>query len=216
MLPVRDTIRSRRVPFVTIGLIAINILIYVYQNNMTIREMNEFIYAFAVVPSLGLSQPWRLITAGFLHGGWGHLLGNMLYLWIFGDNVEDEVGHVKFILFYMLMLILASFAQILSDTSSMIPVIGASGGVAGILGAYFVLYPYSKVITFVPILLFRFVHIPASVYLIFWFGLQFLSGITADPTAASVAWWAHIGGFIAGMIVIKFLRPPPRKYYYYE
>ncbi len=216
MLPVRDTIRSRKMPIITICLITLNIGIYLFQFSLTTRELNQFILSFAVIPNMGITQPWRLVTAGFLHGGWGHLLGNMLYLWIFGDNVEDELGHFKFIIFYLLMVISASGVQILSDTSSMIPVIGASGGVAGILGAYFVLYPYSRIITFVPILLFRFVRIPASVYLIFWFGIQFLSGITADPSTTSVAWWAHIGGFVAGMIIIRIMRPPPRKYIYYE
>lgn len=216
MIPLRDNIKSRRVPVVTITIISINILIFLYQNSLATKSAGEFVYSWAVIPLLGHHQIWRLITAAFLHGGWGHLLGNMLYLWIFGDNVEDELGHFRFLIFYLLMAALASGVQILSDSSSIIPVIGASGAVAGVLGAYFVTYPYSRIVTFVPILMFRIVYIPSSVYLIVWFGSQFLSGITSSSAVSSVAWWAHIGGFIAGAILIKFFRPPKQEYFYYE
>jgi membrane associated rhomboid family serine protease len=216
MIPLRDNIRSRKVPFITIILIIINVAIFLYQNSLPTRAANEFVYNWAVIPMLRYNQIWRLITAAFLHGGWGHLLGNMLYLWIFGDNIEDELGHIKFLLFYLLMAAIASAVQIVSDINSIIPVIGASGAVAGVLGAYFVTYPYSRIVTFVPLFLFRIVHIPSTVYLAVWFATQFLSGVLSDAAVASVAWWAHIGGFVAGAIIIRYFRPPKRKYFYYE
>ncbi len=216
MIPLRDNIRSRKIPFVTITLIILNLVIFLYQNSLSSRVANEFVYNWAVIPMLKYNQIWRLVTAAFLHGGWGHLLGNMLYLWIFGDNIEDELGHIKFLLFYLFMAAIASAVQIVSDINSVTPVIGASGAVAGILGAYFVTYPYSKIVTFVPILLFRIIYIPSTIYLAVWFGTQFLSGMLSDASVASVAWWAHIGGFVAGAILIRYFRPPKKEYFYYE
>ncbi len=214
MIPLRDTIRSRRKPVITILLIVLNILIFLYQNSLGQRAYQMFIARYAIIPALGFFQPWRLISAAFLHGGWGHLLGNMLYLWIFGDNVEDKTGHAKFLLFYLLMAMLAGLVQIFTDVNSVIPVIGASGAVAGILGAYFIVSPGSKVVTLIPIFFFfTFVEIPAYIYLLGWFALQFINGVSALGGATTVAWWAHIGGFIAGMVLIRVFAPKPKNLY---
>ncbi len=216
MIPIRDTIRSRKIPVVTWMLIILNILVFLLQNSLTGEARYVFIYSWAVIPALGLSQIWRWITATFLHGSFGHLAGNMVYLWIFGDNVEDSMGRGKFLLFYLLMGFISSGVQVLSDSLSPVPVIGASGAVAGILGAYYVLYPYSRIVTLMPAFFFRVVHIPAGFYLIFWFAIQFVSGITESPGTSVIAWWAHIGGFVAGAALAKLFRKPPIRYYYYE
>jgi len=149
----------------------------------------------------------------FLHGGWLHLLGNMLYLWIFGDNVEDRLGHGRFILFYLLCGVAAALAQIYVSPTSKTPMIGASGAIAGVLGAYLLLFPQSRVLALIPIAFFlQVVEIPAFVFLLFWFFMQFLSGavaITAYMTEG-VAWWAHIGGFVSGM-ALGYLFPKRKR-----
>lgn len=215
LIPLRDTMRSRTKPVVTIIFIVLNILIYLYQSSMGPRTEQMFIARWAIIPALGLFQPWRLISSAFLHGSWGHILGNMLYLWIFGDNVEDKLGHTRFFLFYMLLAVLAGAVQIFTDINSVIPVIGASGAVAGVLGAYFICCPGSRVVTLIPIFFFfTFIEIPAFIYLLGWFAIQFLNGVSAVGGATSVAWWAHIGGFVAGMLLIKPLMKKQRQDYY--
>lgn len=204
LIPIRDTVRSRRKPIITIIIIAINIVVFLYQNSLGTRAYQMFVAKYSIIPVLGFYQPWRFITSAFLHGSWLHLIGNMLYLWIFGDNVEDKTGHFKFVLFYILAAAIAGFAQMLTDVNSLVPVIGASGAVAGILGAYFICCPGSRVVTLIPIFFFfTTVEIPAFVYLLGWFALQFINGVSTVGGASSVAWWAHIGGFVAGMVLIK-------------
>jgi len=148
------------------------------------------------------------ITSIFLHGGWLHLLGNMLYLYIFGDNVEDRLGHFRYLLFYLLCGVFASIVQVLSAPDAWVPMVGASGAIAGVMGAYFCLFPYSRVVTLVFIFFFiEFIEIPAFFFLLFWFVLQFLNGTLSfssqsGAAGGGVAWWAHIGGFVAGILLL--------------
>jgi membrane associated rhomboid family serine protease len=153
-----------------------------------------------------------MFTATFLHGGWFHLIGNMLYLWVFGDNVEDALGRARFVLFYLLTGLAGGLAHIISDPQSVIPTIGASGAVAGVLGAYFITYPHARVLALVPLLfIVTFIELPAVLFLFLWIALQLFYGIAAIlGTANMVAWWAHVGGFAAGMLLIKPLAGRPR------
>lgn len=174
--------------------------------------MDQFIAKYAVVPYhlLNYYGPIeaisKLTTTMFLHGGWMHLLGNMLYLWIFGDNIEDRMGHVKYLIFYLIAGYVATLTHAYLLPSSTIPMVGASGAIAGVLGAYLILYPRAKVLTLLPIFIFiTFVRIPALLFLGFWFILQVINQtMVSSPDAQSVAWWAHIGGFVAGAVLIKF------------
>ena len=181
--------------------------------------MTDFVYTNGVIPFRFLhvipSEPGELLTplsAMFLHGGWGHLLGNMLYLYIFGNNVEDRLGRGRFLLFYLACGVVSFLAQIVFQSNSMVPNVGASGAIAGVLGAYFLLFPRARVLTLVPLFFFfPLVEIPAFFFLGFWFLIQFLSGAaTLGRTSAltgGVAWWAHIGGFLAGMLLLNLLLP---------
>lgn len=168
----------------------------------------EFLKGVDLPPTIPIPVFLTLFTSMFLHGGLVHLLGNMLYLWIFGDNVEDAMGHVKFLLFYFLCGVAAAFAQIAIDPGSAIPQIGASGAIAGVLAAYFMLFPYSRVLTLIPVFFFlRLVAVPAVFLLGFWFILQIISGAGSLGSAGGVAWFAHIGGFLAGgLFVFAFRR----------
>jgi len=185
--------------------------------------MDEFIAQYAVVPYhlLNFYSPVetiiKLTTTMFLHGGWLHLLGNMLYIWIFGDNVEDRMGRGRFIIFYLLTGYIATLTHVYFLPHSTVPMVGASGAIAGILGAYFVLYPRAKVLTLVPIFIFiTFIRIPALLFLGVWFLLQVINQtMISSAEAQSVAWWAHIGGFVAGAVLIKLFskRKNIRSYY---
>ncbi len=154
---------------------------------------------------------FTLITSTFLHGGWVHVLGNMWYLWVFGDNVEDRLGHIPYLFFYLFMGIVGGMAQALLDPLSPIPVIGASGAVAGVLGAYLIAYPQARVLALVPIIIiFTIMELPAVLFLAIWFLLQLFNGVASiGGTANAVAWWAHVGGFVMGMLLIKLM--PNRK-----
>ena len=179
----------------------------------------DFVYAYAVIPFRYLElfprDPLELLTpvfAMFLHGGWLHVLGNMLYLYIFGDNVEDMLGRGKFLLFYLACGVLSFAVQILFQSRSMVPNVGASGAIAGVLGAYFILFPRARVLTLIPLFLFfPLVEIPAFFFLGIWFLIQFLSGAASlgrsSALSGGVAWWAHIGGFVAGIVLLKILLP---------
>jgi membrane associated rhomboid family serine protease len=210
MFPLRDTVRSRTFPVVNTTIIVINILVFLYEFALG-PHLDAFISEYGLTPVRffwGLHHDLRdaiipLFSSMFLHGGWLHVLGNMWFLYIFGDNVEDRVGHGKYIIFYLMCGIAAALSQALLFRSSQVPMVGASGAIAGILGAYFLLFPRARVLTLVPIFIFlQVMEIPAVVFLIFWFLLQFLQGTFASTEAGGVAWWAHIGGFVAGMVMI--------------
>ena len=185
-----------------------------------------FFFAFGVVPSFYLdANYWQstgllsgalpLLTSMFLHGGWLHFLGNMLYLWVFGDNIEDRIGHFGFLIFYLVCGLAAAFLHIFTNTASIVPTVGASGAIAGVLGAYLVLFPGARVLTFVPIFFFfQLIELPALVFLGFWFVMQFFSGAMSlaagEQQMGGTAWWAHIGGFVTGISLIwkrRGLRP---------
>jgi membrane associated rhomboid family serine protease len=213
MIPLRDVIPSRTVPYITVTIIVLNALAWMLELSMDERTLTRFLFVYGVVPA-AFSAP-TLITSMFLHGGWAHVIGNMWYLWIFGDNVEDRLGHGRFIVFYLLCGITAAMGQILIDPTSDIPTIGASGAIAGVMGAYFVLYPRSRVLTLIPLIIFiQIVEVPAIFLLGFWFLFQFLSAgsmaVTAQTGGGSggVAFAAHVAGFIVGVIGVFVFRKP--------
>jgi membrane associated rhomboid family serine protease len=259
MIPIRDTLPSRRFPVVTVALIVINLLAFLFQGylqtqpprlNDGIAWQNEglappgfdadayrthrlsgadpnlypisagdyLITQYALIPAellRGEDLPptipiplWlTILTSMFLHGGLMHLLGNMLYLWIFGDNVEDAMGPIRFLAFYLLCGVAAALAQIAIDPGSAVPLIGASGAIAGVLAAYFMLFPYARVLTLIPIFFFlRLIPVPAVLLLGFWFLLQVISGAGSLGAGGGVAWFAHIGGFVAGALLVFPLR----------
>src|ERR1700704_2865643 len=174
MIPLRDVIPSRTTPYITVTIIVLNALAWLFELSLPHDALNEFLTVYGVVPAY-FSWP-TLITSMFLHGGWSHVIGNMWYLWIFGDNVEDRVGHGRFIVFYLLCGIVAAIGQIAMDPTSIVPTIGASGAIAGVMGAYFVLFPKSRVLTLIPlIIIFDIVELPAIFLLGFWFLLQLIS-----------------------------------------
>jgi membrane associated rhomboid family serine protease len=203
MFPVSDVIPSRTTPVVTIGLIAANALVFLHQLTLGDRQLQVFVETFGVVPA---EFTWMSVfTSMFLHGGWLHFAGNMLYLWIFGDNVEDRLGHGRYLLFYLGSGAAAALAQTATSPSSFVPMVGASGAIAGVMGAYFVLFPHSRVLTAVFIVFFMdLVEIPAIFFLGIWFLMQFFSGVGslgADAAQGGVAFWAHIAGFVVGALV---------------
>ncbi len=211
MIPLRDVIPSRTAPYITITIIVLNALAWLLELSMNERTLTQFLYVYGVVPA-DFSAP-TLITSMFLHGSWSHVIGNMWYLWIFGDNVEDRLGHGRFIVFYLLCGIAAAMGQILMDPSSELPTIGASGAIAGVMGAYFVLYPHSRVLTLIPWIFIQIVEVPAIILLGFWFLMQFLSAGAIAVTANShggggVAFAAHVAGFIVGVIGVFVFRKP--------
>jgi membrane associated rhomboid family serine protease len=201
VIPLRDVVPSRTTPYITITIIALNALAWLFELSLPHEVLNEFITVYGVVPA-AFSAP-TLITSMFLHGSWSHVLGNMWYLWIFGDNVEDRVGHGRFIVFYLLCGMTAALGQIAVGPHSTLPTIGASGAIAGVMGAYFVLYPRSRVLTLIPWILPQIVEVPAIVLLGFWFVMQLFSAGTIAMTTSSsgggVAFAAHVVGFLAGM-----------------
>src|SRR5216684_8229349 len=206
MIPLRDVIPSRTTPYITVTIIALNSLAWLFEVSLPHESLNEFLTVYGVVPAY-FSWP-TLITSMFLHGSWSHVIGNMWYLWIFGDNVEDRVGHGRFIVFYLLCGIVAGLGQIAMDASSTLPTIGASGAIAGVMGAYFVLYPNSRVLTLVFVFFYyEIFELPAIVLLGFWFLIQLFSAGAIAVTASShgsggVAFVAHVAGFIFGMIAV--------------
>jgi membrane associated rhomboid family serine protease len=200
VIPLRDNIPSSRVPVLNYALIAANVAIFVYEVSLG-SHVNAFIYAYGLVPR-DFAFP-NLLTSMFLHGGLAHVLGNMLFLYIFGDNVEDRLGHGRYLVFYLLCGMAAGAAQAITAPRSEIPMVGASGAIAGVLGAYFLFFPTARVVTLVPIFLFlQVMEIPAVFFLLVWFGWQFFSGVaTIGLRTGGVAFWAHVGGFVAGMVL---------------
>lgn len=213
MIPLRDSQPSHSTPLVTATLIGANVLIFFYQLSMDPYTLNHFVAAYGVVPArLELST---LLTSMFLHGGWLHLIGNMWFLWIYGDNVEDILGPAKYLLFYLTCGVAAGLVHVITNLDSRVPTIGASGAIAGVMGAYMVKFPHSRIVTLVPIFFFlTVIEIPASIILIYWFVIQVFSGVGSmaysNVSQGGVAWFAHAGGFLAGMILIGLLRPRPR------
>jgi len=212
MIPIKDNIKTHSFPIITACIIVVNILIFLWQKITLTPSENEFIIRYyGIMPYdffLALTKKHELIpynimtifTSMFLHGGFFHLGGNMLYLFIFGKSVEDVIGHKRFFVFYFLSGLAAAIFQLLYEPESKIPMIGASGAVSGILGAYLILFPYAKIVTMLIIIIFiKFVQLPAILLLTLWFFMQILYSHTDG-----VAWYAHIGGFIFGLIVIKF------------
>jgi membrane associated rhomboid family serine protease len=215
MFPISDVIPSRTTPFVTIGLIALNALAFLYELRLDDAGLDHLARTAGVVPVAFSAAD--VVTSMFLHGGWLHFLGNMLYLWIFGDNVEDRFGHVRFLLFYLACGTTAALAHVLIDPASTVPMIGASGAIAGVMGAYFVLYPHSRIVTLVPIFFFiQIIEIPAIFFLGIWFVMQLLSGVGSIATAAGepaggIAFWAHAAGFLAGLSGVLVFRRRERQ-----
>lgn len=219
MIPLKDDVPSYTFPYVTLFIIALNIFVFTYQLTLGVRGTESFIYRTAAIPYeiMNLTDirprsvvppPLTLFTAMFVHGGVLHLAGNMLFLWIFGDNIEDALGHFKFILFYLGSGVVASMAHIWMEPSSTLPMIGASGAIAGVLGAYFLLFPRAKVLTLVFLVFFiNIVRLPAVIFLGLWFLFQILS----SGSGGGIAWYAHIGGFVAGAAAIMILRPKIRR-----
>ena len=222
MIPIRDTIPSRRTAWVTRALLVGNVAAFAFELRQGAR-LEAFLYHFGVVPNQwmvsSLSDLWdwpqlflTLLTSQFLHGGFLHLASNMLYLWIFADNVEDRLGPVRFLLLYLASGMMAAVSQILVEPRSALPMIGASGAIAGVLGAYLLMFPGSRIVTLVPLgWLLQTVELPAVLFLGFWFLLQWVQGLTTIGVVAErvggVAFWAHIGGFVGGMIGTAVLRP---------
>jgi len=217
MIPLKDDIPTDKVPFVTIGIIILNCLVYIYELTLSSDVLEDFTLLYGAIPdrlvhpfTMDLLLPQALppvltiFTSMFLHGGPLHLLGNMLYLWIFGKNVEDFLGHIRYIFFYMMSGFFAAFIHTLSDINSLIPMIGASGAIAGILGAYFILYPRANISTlFIFIIFFKIIQVPAVLILGLWFLLQLAN---AGGGGSSVAWFAHVGGFITGVFMIRMFK----------
>jgi membrane associated rhomboid family serine protease len=208
MLPIRDEIRPHRFPFVNYALIALNIIVFILEL-MAGPNLEAALYEIALIPAnvtagFDLGDLRAIFTSMFLHAGLSHLLGNMLYLWIFGDNVEDRLGHFWYLVFYLAGGVMAAFAHVALNPNSVIPTVGASGAIAAVLGAYLILFPQVKVLTFVPIGFFlRLTLLPASLLLGFWFVLQLFNGLLTLGLAdmGGTAFWAHIGGFVFGVLI---------------
>ncbi|GIX46989.1 MAG: rhomboid family intramembrane serine protease [Candidatus Tectimicrobiota bacterium] len=228
MFPVKDTIPSRQPPLMVWLLIAANTLVFLYELGLSEAELEAFFYRFGLVPArythpewavvfgLPLDDYWPFLTSMFLHGGWLHFLSNMWTLWIFGDNVEDRMGPLRFLLFYLLCGLAAGLVHWLTNPHSTLPTVGASGAISGVMGAYFLLFPHSRIIALVPVFFWPFfVEIPAVFYLGMWFVSQLFSGVLSLAAAGQVggiAWWAHIGGFAAGIALRPFFVPPRRPF----
>lgn len=217
MIPLRDTTRSSKFPVINTILIVSNLIVFLYELSLG-QASNRFIFQHGLTPTLlysstsvGIAERVSpFFTSLFIHGGFLHLLGNMLFLYIFGDNVEDKMGHFRYLVFYIICGLAAAVFQTMTNIHSTIPMIGASGAISGVLGAYLIFFPKSRILTLLPILFFiQLIHIPAAVFIIIWFIFQFLSGVAtlpAEPGVGGVAFWAHIGGFVSGIILARFFR----------
>ncbi|MCU1236876.1 MAG: Rhomboid family protein [Candidatus Solibacter sp.] len=214
MFPLRDTQPSYSRPVVTVLLIVINLLVFLFEISLDPYSRNEFIGAYGLVPDH--FDRLSLLTSMFLHGGWMHVLGNMWFLWIFGDNIEDILGSGKYLLFYLLCGAAAGLTQVLASPYSRIPTVGASGAIAGVMGAYLVMFPHSRIYTLVFVFFFiTTIDLPAWVMLIYWFAIQFFNGVgtigySHVSEGGGVAFFAHVGGFLAGVALIKLMAPRER------
>ncbi|HUO87195.1 MAG TPA: rhomboid family intramembrane serine protease [Thermoanaerobaculia bacterium] len=222
MIPLRDDNPAGRRPYVTVALILVNAVLFLYELSLGPQGLQAFLFDSAFVPArmfeegaggLGFSTSSILLSM-FLHGGWAHFLGNMLFLWVFGDNIEDELGHLRFVVFYLVAGFAAAFAHAFAHPASALPAIGASGAIAGVLGAYLLIHPKAPIVTLVFLGFFiTTIRVPAIVYLPIWFLIQLVSGVASLGGAAvaesgGVAWFAHIGGFVAGPLLLLLLRRP--------
>jgi len=213
MIPLRDVIPSRSTPYITVTLIVLNAVAWLYELTIPGDLRPVFLQLYGVVPA-DFSTP-TLVSSMFLHGSWSHFIGNMWYLWIFGDNVEDRVGHGRFIAFYLLCGIVAALGHVAMDPTSILPTIGASGAIAGVMGGYFVLYPQSRVLTLVPLIVYvEIIELPAVVLLGFWFIMQLFSAgaiaVTANTSSGGIAFVAHVAGFVAGLLGVFVFRKRER------
>jgi hypothetical protein len=229
MLPIKDDQPSFSTPFITYFLIAFNLLIFLFESSLDPDSLKTFFNQFAIIPShlstfLAGSPKYSLgavvlpfFTSMFLHGSWMHVIGNMWFLYIFGDNVEDYLGHFNYLTFYLLSGLIAMACQVAMDVHSRVPNLGASGAIAGVLGAYFILYPRARVLTWIFVVV---IYLPAWVILGYWFVLQFVSGAATAliyegrSVGGGVAFWAHVGGFVAGVGLIKIFPQRRRRYPY--
>jgi membrane associated rhomboid family serine protease len=219
MIPLRDDNVAARTPTVTRTLVGLCVLVFLWQMTLGPQGGQAAVYSLGVIPAVLLgretlppelklvSPPFSVITSMFMHGGFMHLLGNMLYLWIFGDNVEDSMTRPRFVVLYLLSGIAAVLAQALPDPSSTIPMVGASGAISGVLGSYLLLFPHARVLVAIPIgFILQTVRLPAGAVLVLWFVLQLVSNLLASGQGGGVAFRAHIGGFIAGMLLVPLLK----------
>lgn len=227
MIPLKDTTPRRSFPFVTVLLIVANFIVFLHQIALSPAAGDAFVRVYGLVPRrIGLAvagQHYTLaqafipfFTCMFLHGGWLHIIGNMWFLWIFGGNVEDRMGSASYLLFYLLCGLGSGVAQVAFSWGSAIPSIGASGAISGVLGAYLVFFPGSRILSLVPLLVIWFLwRVPAWIFIGLWFLVQFLSGLgslaTASVASGGVAWWAHVGGFILGALLAKTFASSPRR-----
>ena len=219
MIPLHDDNPTRTFPYLTIAIIALCVLVYLWQATLGPRGGEAVIYSLGVIPAVLLHKVQlnpelvvvpasaTIFTSMFLHGGFMHLAGNMLYLWIFGNNIEDAMGKIRFILFYFICGTAAVFGQVLQDPSSQIPMVGASGAISGVLGAYLLLYPHARVLVLIPLWFYvELIRLPAGWVLGFWFVLQLLSSAFTKSGGGGVAFYAHIGGFITGMLLVPVMK----------
>src|SRR5205823_4911172 len=227
MFPIKDSVPSYSVPVVTRALILINALVFFFELALPQESVEQIFYLFGIVParfthpewaaSVGfpIGNYWPILTHQFLHGGWLHVISNMWALWIFGDNVEDAMGHLRFGVFYLACGILAGLTQTLTQPGATVPSLGASGAIAGVLGAYLLLYPTARVLVLLPIFFFPFFfEVPAVVYLGIWFVSQLFSGtlaLVSPAQAEGIAFWAHVGGFVSGMVLCGVFARRPRR-----
>ncbi|HZF25191.1 MAG TPA: rhomboid family intramembrane serine protease [Steroidobacteraceae bacterium] len=219
MIPLKDENPAQLTPYVNYAIITLCVLVFLWQFSLGPVRGQRAVYALGAIPAvlfgnvrlpdeLALISPWMsVLTSMFLHGGWMHLLGNMLYLWIFGDNIEDSMGHARYFIFYVLCGLAAVLAQALPDQGSQVPMIGASGAISGVLGAYLLLYPRARIHVIIPLgFIFQRARLPAMWVLLFWFALQLLSNLLQGTAGAGVAFRAHIGGFVAGLALIPLFK----------
>jgi rhomboid family protein len=220
MIPIRDTIPSKNYPIANTTIIVINVILYLIEQAQG-PNLDRFVYIYGLVParysipqvasyfSFG-QQALSLVSFMFLHGGFWHILGNMWFLFIFGDNVEDRLGHFRYFVFYLLCGLVSGLSQLIFNFHSNVPTIGASGAIAGVMGAYLILHPHSKILTLIPIIFIPwFIEIPAFFFLGFWFFLQFINAAGSHGQTSGIAWWAHIGGFVFGMACLKIFLALP-------
>ena len=217
MIPLKDSTPRSSAPVITVALIIVNSVVFLYQLTLPQRLEHTFFMIYAMTPArvthliAAPGVPLQvalapLFTSMFLHGGWLHLIGNMWFLWVFGDNVEDRLGHFSYLIFYLVCGLGAGLSHLLFNLGSTVPSLGASGAISGVLGAYIVLYPRARVLTLMPLIIFWFtLEIPAFLVLGYWFAIQFFSGVASVrmKQSAGVAWWAHIGGFLIGVLLVK-------------